>query len=590
MNIIGISGFDNSVRFKKAEWPGLSRRQYRIAQGFDAAATLVRDGQVVAAAAEERFTYEKATGAFPINAIRYCLKEAGLGLADVDYIAHGFSYDRFRSYFEQDPYTARQFDAIYSRDALRRVVGEHLPDFAFDDRFVQVPHHLAHAASTHYLSGFDESLTCVVDGMGEMESMTLYLGRGNELEELVKIPALHSLGILYGIFTMYLGFHMNHDEYKVMGLAPYGNAREHFAQVMELIQLKPDGTYSIGALARDATQEEKETHDGVINYLAEKFGPAREPGSEMSQRYMDLAASLQAALQTCLMHTLTHFARQTRQRNLAMAGGVALNCTANGVIRRSGLFRKMFIQPAAGDDGSSTGAALHLHRHHHPQSSNERMPVPYWGPGFSNEDIAEELDGRDDIEVTRFDSFAALSKEVAGRLRDGQIISWFQGRMEFGPRALGNRSILGDPRAPDMRDRINALIKKREGFRPFAPAVMASAASRFFEIDEGDEETYEHMLYVVSVKPEHRDGLPAITHVDGSARIQTVTQESNERFFSLLTDFGALTDVPIILNTSFNVQGQPIVCTPREGVDTCLSAGLDALAIGDFLVLPKGRA
>lgn len=586
MKIIGISGFDNAVDFKRAEWPDLSKREYRVAQGFDAAASLLVDGEVVAAAAEERFTHQKTTGAFPIHAIEYCLREGGLKLNDVDHIAHGFSYQKFREYFAQDPYTQRQFDSVYSRDALKETVARHLPDFDFDQRFVQVPHHLAHAATAHYMSGFDQSLTCVVDGMGEMESMTLYEGRGNELTELMKVPALHSLGILYGIFTMYLGFRMNYDEYKVMGLAPYGDANRHFNAVMDLVTLKPDGSYAIGALARDRTQLEKETHSGVIDYLAERFGPAREPESEMTQHYKDLAASMQSVLQACLLHTLGYHARKTGQKDLAMAGGVALNCTANGVIRRSGLFRRMFVQPAAGDDGTSTGAALYVHRQH-ASRDNERMPMPYWGPGYSDEDISAELDTRDNISVTRYDDFQTLSKEVAGRIEDGQILSLFQGRMEFGPRALGNRSILGDPRAPDMRDRINALIKKREGFRPFAPAVLASAAARFFDIKEGDEDTYAHMLYVVPVRPEHREGLPAITHIDGSARIQTVSQENNPHFATLLEDFGALTDVPIILNTSFNVQGQPIVCTPKEGVDTFLSAGLDALAIGNFLVEPR---
>jgi carbamoyltransferase len=270
-----------------------------------------------------------------------------------------------------------------------------------------------------------------------------------------------------------------------------------------------------------------------------------------------------------------------------MAGGVALNCTANGVIRRSHLFDDVFVQPAAGDDGAALGAALYVQHEREPSASRARITTPLWGPGFDEHAIERALGRPGDFDLHRFSSFEALVDDVAHRLDRGEILGWFQGRMEFGPRALGNRSILADPRAPDMRDRVNMLVKKREGFRPFAPAVAAEAAAEYFEIDEGDELTFEHMLFTMPVRAEYRERLPAITHVDGSARLQTVSRASNERFWMLLRAFGSITGIPMVLNTSFNVRGQPIVCTPEEAIDTFLLARLDALVLGDVLLLPR---
>jgi carbamoyltransferase len=585
MNIIGISGIHQNVEFKRREFPNLSSREYRIAQGFDSAAALVTEARVVAAAEEERFTGEKATGDFPVNAIRYCLAAANLQPGDIDFFAHGFDYEPFSSSFQEQPLARKQYAELYSPEVQKRHLSEFFPGFGWENRFVPVPHHLAHAASAFYPSGFEEALILVSDGMGEIHSMTVASGHGTDLKILKQIPAFHSLGILYGVFTLYLGFYMGMDEYKVMGLAPYGNPRRYFDAVMALVKLKEDGTYTIPLFAQDRTMIEAETHAGVLRVLVEKFGPARGPDAEITQHHKDLAAALQWVLQACQMHVLRHFKKETGLRNLCLAGGVALNCSANGVIRRSRMFERMFVQPAAGDDGTAIGAALYAQRLHDNSFRPVEMSLPLWGPEFEEQEMRRVLDER--VEFTRPGSYEELSRDVAARLAAGQIVAWFQGRMEFGPRALGSRSILADPRDPNMRDRINSLVKKREAFRPFAPVVTKEAATTYFDIAEGDEPTYAHMLYVTPVRPAYRERLPAITHIDGSARVQTVFPEHTPRLWSLLKQFEQLSGLPILLNTSFNVKGQPIVCTPQEALDTFLQAKLDVLILGDFVVTPK---
>lgn len=587
MNIIGISGVDQNIAFKSREFPGLTKRQYRINQGFDSAATLVNGAGVVAAAAEERFTREKATGDFPVRAVRYCLETGNIKIGDVDFLAHGFAYEQFRAAFQEPEYARKLYEELYSPEVQKQHLHRHFPGVDWERKFVAVPHHLAHAASAFYPSGFEESLILVSDGMGEVHSLTVAVGQGTEIKILKQISAFHSLGILYGVFTLHLGFCMNMDEYKVMGLAPYGNPRRYFDKVMELVSLKNDGTYTIPAFASDRTQLEKETHAGILNLLAERFGPPRDPDGEMTQDHKDIAAALQAVLQTCQLHVVRHFKRETGLKNLCLAGGVALNCSVNGVLRRSRLFEHMFVQPAAGDDGCALGAALFARKQHDPGFKPRKMTVPLWGPEFEENEIRDALAERTDCGWAKADSFDELCRQVAERLAAGEVVAWFQGRMEFGPRALGSRSILADPRDPGMRDRINSLVKKREGFRPFAPVVTSEAARRYFDIAPGDEEGFAHMLYVTQVLPAYRQALPAVTHVDGSARVQTVSEQHNPRLWKLLKAFEQVTGLPIVLNTSFNVKGEPIVCTPREALNTFRNARLDALVMGDYLVEPK---
>ncbi|HWW02753.1 MAG TPA: MupA/Atu3671 family FMN-dependent luciferase-like monooxygenase [Candidatus Acidoferrum sp.] len=584
MNVIGISGLSNSVAFKQRKMPGLSKREYQIAQGFDAAAALVGSTGIIAAAAEERFTGEKATGAFPVNAIGYCLETARLIHREIDLIAHGFSYEPFKGLFDGEEYLESQYREVFSPEAQRELLRRHFGETDWSEKLVCVPHHLAHAASAFYPSGFEEALILVTDGMGEAHSATVAVGKGTDIRVLAQIPAFHSIGTFYGVFTLYLGFCMNSDEYKVMGLAPYGNPGRFYDRMMQWVKLKDDGTYAIPLFARNSTLRERETHAGVLRYLAEQLGPAREPEAEVIQFHQDIAAALQAVLQTCQLHVLKHFQVSTGQRNLCLAGGVALNCSANGAIQRSGLFNRVFVQPAAGDDGTAVGAALYAQKLYDPGFKPHKMTVPLWGPEFSDAELHRAVAGRSDCRMEELDSMEAVCQEVAARIEKGQIVAWFQGRMEFGPRALGNRSILADPRGPGMRDRINSLVKKREAFRPFAPVVAVEAATRFFDLAAGDEDTYASMLLVTPVRPEFRDRLPAVTHVDGSARIQTVARGQNPRLWQLLNAFEVKAGIPVLLNTSFNVRGQPIVRTPQEAVETFLFAHLDLLVMGNMLI------
>lgn len=584
MDILGLSGLDNAVSFKRAHFPALESRAYRIAQGFDSAAALVRNGVVDSAIAEERIVREKATGAFPVNSIKACLARAGLKAGDLSHVAHAFDYTVHKADFQEEAFHRAQYDEVYDPSNQIRRLEEHFPGVDWAGKFVAVPHHLAHAASAFYQSGFPEALVMVSDGMGEADSLTIYAGSAEGLKLLARIPAFHSLGVFYSVFTLYLGFDFNMDEYKVMGLAPFGDKHRYFNDVMDLVRLKSDGTYSIPLFGQNTTVEEKESHAGVMRALVQRFGPARTPEGEMTVHYKGIAAAVQAVLQTVQLHVLRHFAQSTKLPNLCMAGGVSLNCTANGIIRRSRLFRQVFVQPASGDDGAALGAALYVQHNRKPGTPAPRIGLPLWGPDYSAAEIDAAIAARADVHVERFDSPEATDAAAAERLARGEILGWFQGRMEYGPRALGCRSILADPRPADMRNRVNMLIKKREGFRPFAPAVVAERAAEYFDIEAGDEDTFAHMLFVIPVRARYRDQLNAITHIDGTARVQTVTAAGNERFYGLLKAFETQTGLPMLLNTSFNVRGQPIVCTPTEAVDTFVSAGLAALVIGNNIV------
>ena len=354
-----------------------------------------------------------------------------------------------------------------------------------------------------------------------------------------------------------------------------------------LVKLAGDGTYTIPILYENRTDLEKETYAGSLAILSEMFGPPRKPDDDVTTHHMDVAAAIQAVLQNCLLHVLRHFKKETGQKNLCLAGGVALNCTANGIIKRSRLFREMFIQPAAGDDGTALGAALFIRHQLVPKQSLKRMGLPLWGPSYNDSEIESVLKNCGEYVCTRYASFDELARETAALLAKGQIVAWFQGRMEFGPRALGGRSILGDPRDKEMRDRINRRIKKREDFRPFAPAVINEEASRYFDIEAGDEASYAYMLSLTQVKADYQDCLPAVTHIDGSARVQCVSKEDHPRFWTLLNAFGKISGMPVLLNTSLNVQGQPIVNSPEEALATFLSANLDALVMENFLLLRR---
>ena len=586
MNILGISGLEGAMPFKRRHWPAVDPRDYRISQGHDAAAALVCDGRIVAAAAEERFDRAKQSARFPKQAIAWCLKRAGLTLDEIDAIVHGFEYEPYRDVYSLDPVTRAYYEEVLSPDALMKLIARDLPSFPLD-RVFNVPHHHAHAASAYYTSGWDECLVVVVDAMGEAHGTSIFIGRSGELQPVAAFSAQESAGIFYSLVTLHLGFDFNSDEYKIMGLAPYGDParfRDFFARE---VQLRDDGSIRIPMLRLNKTRDERENYLATRAYLGEHLIAARAPADEITDVHRDIAAALQECLNQILIHVCGSFCKSTGQRKLALAGGVALNCTANGHLLRSGLFDEIYVQPAAGDDGTALGAAL-LVSAENGTVPNTRFPVPLLGPAYdAKEEEMALANFADKISVKKFATLEETCAEAARLIADGKVLAWHRGRMEFGPRALGNRSILADPGHPEMRDRINAMVKKREAFRPFAPAVSLEEVDKWFDVAPGTKLPY--MITIVDVREQHRTALPAITHVNGSARVQTVSTADNPDFHQLLEAVGQTTGRQLVLNTSFNVKGQPIVNTPTEAVETFLGTGIDCLFLGNHLVTSVKR-
>jgi len=584
MNILGISGLEQAIAFKRRQWPSLDERDYRISQGHDAAAALVSSGKIVCAAAEERFDRKKQSAHFPLHAISWCLKQAGLQLDDIDAIAHGFDYEPYREIYSLDPVTRDYFDTVLSPEAFARLVQRDLPAFPLD-RIHHVPHHHAHAASAYYTSGWDRSLVVVVDAMGEAHGTSIFEGRDGKLHRLAAFSAQDSIGIFYSLITLHLGFDFNSDEYKIMGLAPYGDPtrfRDFFAKE---IKLRDDGSIRIPLLRLNKTRDERENYLATRDYLNRNLIPARPPSAEITAEHRDLAAALQECLNAVLLHICGAFARTTGNQHLALAGGVALNCTANGHLLRSGLFDDIYVQPASGDDGTALGAALFLSAENGPVP-NRRMHVPLLGPAYDDQAVQQALAAfAAQIEVRPFPSLDETCRAAADLIAAGSVLAWYRGAMEFGPRALGNRSILADPGHPEMRDRINAMVKKREAFRPFAPSVALEEVDRWFGVKPGANLPY--MITIVDVREQWRSALPAITHVNGSARVQTVSATDNPAYHRLLQEVGKKTGRQMVLNTSFNVKGQPIVNTPTEAIETFLGTGIDCLFLENHLVTRK---
>jgi carbamoyltransferase len=581
MRIIGVSGIEGTMEFKRRHWPGLEEREYRISQGHDSAAVLLVDGELVAAIAEERISRSKHTGDFPLGAIEACLTHAGLELGDIDEIAHSFDYAPYQALYALDPIAGELYRDVLSREAFVSRVRAALPQFPLAG-IGHVDHHLAHAASAYFTSGWEDCLVVVIDGMGEAHGATVYRGSNGCLDPVHRISAADSIGIFYSIITLHLGFDFNSDEYKIMGLAPYGDAERFRTFFDEAVGLKDDGGWEIAPLKLKGTRAERENHTPTRRYLSERLIVAREPDSEITAEHRDVAAGLQACLDRAILHLCAHFGKLMGMRRLALAGGVALNTTANGKLLASGAFNEIYVQPAAADDGSALGAALHR-ASRAGEIANRRSPAPFYGPAHPIERVEQaigEFDAR--IGVTRLASLEDACEAAAGLIAAGEVIAWYRGRMEFGPRALGHRSILADPGRPEMRDRVNALVKMREAFRPFAPAVSLEEVDRWFEVPPATELPY--MTVNVDVRPEHRAELPAITHVDGSARVQTVCDRDNTEFHELLRAVGRHTGREMVLNTSFNVKGQAIVNTPAEALETFLATGIEALFMENTLV------
>jgi carbamoyltransferase len=542
----------------------------------DSACAVLRDGHLVAAAQEERFTRRRYDPAMPANAFRACLDTAGLRISDVDHLAY---YEDPAARLGRQlwlglpalpaatPQTMFRLDASRALREIRSRLG-------YSGPVTTVTHHEAHAASAFYFSGFAESALLTADAVGEWATMSY--GRagpaGLELFEEVAFP--HSLGLLYSTLTSYLGFEVNSDENKVMGLAPYGQPR-YLDQLRRLITDLPGGQFRLDLGYFDFTGDRMFT-DALADLLGR---PPRGPADPVETFHQDVAQSLQVLTEDLVLGKARYLHGVTGADCLSYAGGVALNCVANSRLRRDGPFREVFVPPAAGDAGGSVGAAALVGHRLSGTFTRHRLTDARLGPSYGTAQVAAALD----IAGTRYSDFAGREPELlsaaAELLAAGRVIGWFQGRMEFGPRALGARSILADPRDPRMRDHINALVKKREAFRPFAPSVVAERCSEFFDTTVPSP----FMLDTAQV----RDGsaLPAITHVDGSARLQTVDAAADPRFHGLLTRFGALTGYPILLNTSFNMRGEPIVCDPADALATFIKCRLDALVLGDLLLL-----
>ncbi|HQR60646.1 MAG TPA: carbamoyltransferase [Methylophilaceae bacterium] len=576
----------------------------------DSAAALLCDGEIIAAAQEERFTRKKHDAGFPKNAVEYCLKEAGIGLGEVDYVAF---YDKPFLKFERllETYVAfapRGFQSfrmaipvwlrekLFLKDLLRKELKAYAPGYDWDSRLRFSEHHLSHAASAFFPSPFEEAAVLTMDGVGEWATTSLAIGRANKLEVVKEIHFPHSLGLLYSAFTYYTGFKVNSGEYKVMGLAPYGEPK-YVQQIFDhLVDLKDDGSFRLNQsyfnYCTGLTMTSPKFHDLF-------GGPPRKADELLTQRHMDLAASVQAATEQIVLRLARAIRQETGLSNLCLAGGVALNCVANGKVLRDGQFDGLWIQPAAGDAGGALGAALAIHHIHlgQPRTADgrDKMRGSYLGPAFEQADIERRLTAAGAKFSVLNDS--ELPQTVAKALADGQAIGWFQGRMEFGPRALGGRSVLGDARSPAMQSVLNLKVKYRESFRPFAPSVLRDDVADWFELD-GDS---PYMLLVADVVKNRRrvmteaeqalfgidklnvprSEIPAVTHVDYSARIQTVHAETNPRYHALIAAFKQQTGCPVIVNTSFNVRGEPIVCTPEDAFRCFMGTEIEVLAVGN---------
>lgn len=578
----------------------------------DSAAALVIDGRIVAAAQEERFSRRKHDPSFPRHAIAYCLEEAGVTLDELDHVAF---YDKpflkferlLETYIAFAPRGFRSFQMalpVWLREKLflKNFLKRELKHFSkkFDaKKLLFCEHHLSHAASAFFPSPFDEAVVLTMDGVGEWATTSAAMGKGNTLEVFQEILFPHSLGLLYSAFTYYLGFKVNSGEYKMMGLAPYGQPTYKDLILDNLIDLKPDGSFRLDMSYFDYCTGLTMTNDKFATLFGE---PVRDSDELLTDFHMDVAASIQAVLDEAVLRLTRDLATKTGARNLCLAGGVALNCVANGKVLRSGAFEKIWIQPAAGDAGGAVGAALaasHLFKDE-PRKTNggDGMAGAFLGPSFPQAEIERRLAAAG----ARFSvvSESAMIEMTADTLAQQQSVGWFQGRMEFGPRALGARSILGDPRSPTMQRNLNLKIKYRESFRPFAPSVLREDLAEWFELDSDDP----YMLIVADVRRDRRrtmtadeqalfgidklnvcrSEIPAVTHVDYSARIQTVHANTNPLFHKLLGRFKKKTGCPVLVNTSFNVRGEPIVCTPEDAFRCFMGTELDFLVVGNCVL------
>jgi carbamoyltransferase len=551
----------------------------------DSAAALLRDGEIVAACQEERLSRKKHDSGFPSRAVKYVLKEAGIGPQDLD--AVGF-YDKPLLKFERmlSTYAAtfpRSFNSfrtamplwIHEKLWVPSLIRKELRPYQGPILFAE--HHMSHAASAFLVSPFEEAAILTVDGVGEWATATFATGKGSDIRIFKEIRFPHSLGLLYSAFTYYLGFKVNSAEYKVMGLAPYGKP-VHFDRIMkEMVQLQEDGSFKLNMKYFSYDYGLTMTNGAFDVFFG---GEPLKAETWMAEREFDIAASVQKVCEEVVLRMVRHIHRETGLPNLCMAGGVALNCVANGRVIRETPFKNLFVQPAAGDAGGAVGVAHYLYNTLEKQPRGKAWTHAYLGPAYSDAETRQYLDSRG-VAYHELPRQELLSR-TARLLSEGNVVGWYQGRMEFGPRALGGRSILADPRDPKMRDTLNMKIKFREGFRPFAPSVLADKASEWFEI--GCDSPY--MLLVAQVR-EGKRVIPSVTHVDGSARLQTVSREESPLYYDLIQEFEKITGVPIVINTSFNVRGEPIVCTPHDAYLCFMRTDMDHLVLGSYFLDKK---
>ena len=576
----------------------------------DAAAALVEDGRLIAAAEEERFSRKKHDSGFPEGAIRYCLEAGGMSARDLDHIVF---YEKPFVKFERILLTALQSyprarasftDAMMTWMGDKLWVREHIRSRLEVDKskLLFVDHHGSHAASAFYPSRFDKAAILTVDGVGEWTTASFGVGDGEKIRLLREIRFPHSLGLLYSVFTAFLGFEVNEGEYKVMGMAPYGRPR-YVDKVWKLIEVSSDGSFG---LDMDYFAYHYSRDTGYSQKFLELFGSPRKPGLNFftsssgypsyfgakpgnynelirdNEHYADVAASIQKVTEEVMLAMVRAIHKETGLKRLCMAGGVALNSVANGRIVRETPIDELYVQPAAGDSGGAIGAALYAYHAllGHPRNGHV-MDHAYWGREYADADVRAALELRG-IRYTYLDDETKLLGSTVDDLTAGKVIGWYQGRFEWGPRALGNRSIIGDPRRAEMKDIVNTKIKFREPYRPFAPSVLAEQAERFFDLaDSSRHDAARFMLLVVPVK---NDAVPAVTHVDNSARLQTVFHETNPRYYDLIRLFGEATGVPVLLNTSFNLRGEPIVTTPDNALNTFFASEMDTLVLGNHIV------
>ena len=584
----------------------------------DSAACILKEGNIVAAAQEERFTRKKHDPDFPQNAVQYCLREAGIGPDDIEAVVFyekpfvkfdrlletylAFAPKGFPNFAKAMPLWIKEklFQKSFLVECLNKTISGGVD---WNERIHFSEHHLSHAASAFFPSPFERAAILTLDGVGEWTTSSLAIGEGNEMTVLKEIRFPHSLGLLYSAFTYYLGFKVNSGEYKVMGLAPYGEPRYADLIMEKLIHVADDGSFKL-----DMQYFEYATGLTMTNSKFDKLfgGPPRMPETDLSQRDMDLAASVQKVLEIVVLKMAKDIRRETGEKNLCLAGGVALNCVVNGILLRENIFDNIWVQPAGGDAGCAIGAALCLWHLQHGKArsvsgSSDGMSGAYLGPEFGDDEIEAEI--RKFGATYRKLPEQDLIETVSEALADGKAVGWFQGRMEFGPRALGARSIIADPRLDSMQKQLNLKVKYRESFRPFAPSVLREEVANWFETEADSP----YMTVVVDVKSDRlkpvgsdaanlkgldllqvpRSDIPAVTHVDNSARIQTVHQSTNPRYHALISRFHQKTECPILINTSFNVRGEPIVCSPIDALKCFMGTELDMLAIGNFVLVKE---